>query len=420
MKILVASMQGDGAWFAALLRHEGHDADWVVGVDKYAGTLEGIVPAPLESIGHPADWDLILFDQNGAGKSADDVRQHTPVLGSSELADQLEFDRRFGLEFMESSGIAVPPWKPFESTDAAISWLRETKKRTVFKPVGAADTSTTYVSKNSEDMERYLGILASRIRMKEFVLQEFVHGTEVSTEGWFNGTDWFAQNHTLETKKLLAGDLGPATGCSGNVVWMPNRPTALFERGLQKATERLRGLGYRGPVDLNAIVTDSEVYGLEWTPRFGYDATPCFTRLLGMPFGEFCYKIALGETPTLPAAKAPFCASFRLHVPPYPAKSDPKKYGGVPVKGIDVDHIDEWYLSDVRIKPGTDEMETLGTDGFIGAYMATADTIHDAFAACRKVIEGIMIPDLGFRNDVEDCCVKRYLALQSGGWLRQT
>lgn len=419
MKILVASLQGDGCWFCALFRHEGHDADWVIGADKYAGALEGIVPAPLENIGHPADYDLIVFDQNGAGASADDVKIHTPTIGSSALADELEFNRVRGLEFMESCGIAVPPWKAFDSTDSAISWLRETHKRTVFKPMGAADTSTTYVSKDSEDMERYLGILAGRIRMKEFVLQEFVHGTEVSTEGWFNGTDWFAHNHTLETKKLLSGDLGPATGCSGNVVWMPNRPTALFERGLQKATDLLCGYDYCGPIDLNAIVTDSEVFGLEWTPRFGYDATACFTRLLSMPFGEFCYQIALGDVPTLGAAKAPFCASFRLHVPPYPAKSDPKKYAGVPIKGISVEHIDEWYLSDVRIKPGTDEMETIGTDGFIGAYLAVGNTIHEAFDNCRDMIGKIMIPDLGFRNDVEECVVKRYLALQSQGWLRQ-
>ena len=411
-------MAGDGAWFTALLRHEGHDASWVIGVDKYRGTLEGIIPPPLEHIGHPADYDLVLYDQNGAGETADDVRVHTPVIGSSAFADDLELNRMHGLEFMEQCGIQVPPWKAFDSTDAAISWLRDTKKRTVFKPMGAADTSTTYVSKDSDDMERYLGILASRIRMKEFVLQEFVHGTEVSTEGWFNGTEWFAHNHTLETKKLLAGDLGPATGCSGNVVWMPNRPTALFSRGLQKATESLRDVGYHGPIDLNAIVTESEVYGLEWTPRFGYDATPCFTRLLPMPFGEFCYTIALGETPTLNVARAPFCAAFRLHVPPYPAKSDPKKYAGVPVRGISLDNIDEWYLSDVRINEDGD-METIGTDGFIGAYLAVGDTIHDAFASCREVIGKIIIPDLGWRSDVEDCCVKRYIALQQEGWLRQ-
>src|SRR5581483_10364453 len=50
------------------------------------------------------------------------------------------------------------------------------------------------------------------------IVQRRVKGIEVSTEGWWNGKAWINFNHTFEEKRFMAGDLGPNTGCMGNVV----------------------------------------------------------------------------------------------------------------------------------------------------------------------------------------------------------
>ena len=420
MKILVCSGAGDGAWMVWKLQHDGHDVQWCVDDDKYRDLLAGLIPPPVDSITHPADYELIVFDCCCDGAIADGLREHTPVIGSSSFAEKLELDRKFGIEFMEKCGIPVPPWQEFSDVADAIHFIKEKKKRYVFKPSGdVADKATTYVSKSAEDMVKYLEILFKRTRISDFILQEVIEGTEVSTDGWFNGTEFCYFGHTLEEKKFMAGGIGPNTGCSGNLVWMPTRPDTLFERGLRRATEALRGTGFVGPIDLNTIVTEGELYGLEWTPRFGYEGTCNTIRLIPSDFGEFMYTIATGGTPAPVAPTYPFSATVRVTIPPYPSEAKPKKHGGIPINGIDPDKLDAWYVMDLRVKEGMEgELETVGVSGLVGAPIGCGESPEQAFFECQKAIDQTQIPDAQYRKDVAKCCGRRYQELLKNGWLR--
>ena len=421
MKIFFVSSEGDGAWCVWKLIHDGHDVTWTIGNNKYKEALGGLIPPPVEYVTNPQDYDLIIFDSSGHGEAADIARAFTPVIGSSKFADMLEHDRAFGIRFMEQCGISVPPWQEFSDVSDAVRWIKQTKKRTVFKPLGSrADSALTYVSKSPEDMIRYLEVLFKKVKVKSFILQEFIQGTEISSEGYFNGTDFYGTNHTLEEKKFMSGGIGPNTGCSGNLVWMPGRIDPVFERGLLRTKGALQEAGFVGPIDLNTIVTEGEIYGLEWTPRFGYEGTCNLARLLPCDFGQFMFDIATGQSPSIGEARAKFCATIRITVPPYPRLANPAKDAGIPVVGIDIDNPDCWYLSDVHIKEGTEtELETIGTDGLIGAPIAVGDTIKQAFNECEQAIDKLLIPDLQWRDDVAECCERRFEVLSRQGWLRR-
>jgi len=420
MKILWVSIEGDGAWGVWKLLHDGHDVTWALANMKYKDALAGLIPSPVETITNPVDYDLIIFDSSGHGEAADIARESTPVIGASALADALEHDRLFGLEFMQKCGINIPPYECFDDVSDGVRWIKKTKKQTVFKPFGdRADSALTYVSKSAEDMIRYLEVLFKKVKVKQFILQEVVHGTEISSEGYFNGSEFYALNHTLEEKKFMSGGIGPNTGCSGNLVWMPTRSDNVFERGLLRAGPALAEAGFRGPIDLNTIVTEGEIYGLEWTPRFGYEGTCNLARLIPGDFASFLLAIATGDSPTVGETRAKFSATVRITVPPYPRPANPAKDAGVPVVGIDVDDPDCWYLSDIRIKEGTEgEVETIGTDGLIGAPISVSETICGAFDECQAAIDKLLIPDLMYRNDVKKCVEKRFECLSRQGWLR--
>src|ERR1043165_9624343 len=105
-----------------------------------------------------------------------------------------------------------------------------------------------------------------------------------------------------------------------------------------------------------------------------------------MEFGEFMQQIATGQNPGIPGSKYNFSATIRVSVRPYPNPSNPKKYGGVHVKGIDPDQIEAFYLSDVLINDAG-EMEIIGTDGLIGAPIGCGDTIKQAFEECEAAIK---------------------------------
>src|SRR6185312_15704729 len=106
-----------------------------------------------------------------------------------------------------------------------------------------------------------------------FVLQEFINGVVVSSEMWSDGTKVIRpSNHTVEVKGFLNGCKGPATGCSGNIVWAEDGLCRIVESGSARIEKLVVEEGHVGPMDLNAVVNDEGVWGLEWTPRFGYDA----------------------------------------------------------------------------------------------------------------------------------------------------
>lgn len=416
MRILLVSQVGDGAWFVHTLKREGHQVDWTIEVPEEANLI-GLVPRPRKSA-NPANYDLVVFDRSGMGQAADAALAVTPTIGGSTFCDRLEEDRLFGLEVMEQCGIAVPNYEVFSDASAAISWLREHNVRTVFKPIGEVeDKALTYVSSGAEDMTRFIEKHKSKV--KSFVLQEFVAGTEISTEAWFNGTDWFAINHTLEEKKFMNDGLGPNTGCAGNVIWMPASATRLFTEGLDKVKPILADAGFVGVIDLNCIVTESKAYGLEWTPRFGYHGVCNLTRLLNMPFGEFMHRIATGQSAEV-SSRSRFAATVTISVPPYPAAERHGKKNLVTIGGFDPERLHTFYLCDADLNDDGELITGKGKEypGLIGTPIGCSETISGAFDECYTAIKRLEVPDVQYRTDLSKVVEKRFNTLERQGWLR--
>ena len=420
MRICLISIAAEGAWFGWLLRQHGHTVDYVLKHDDYRDVLSGLIE-PTNSPSSPESYDLVLFDLTSEGRLADATRLKTPTIGDNSLADTLEQDRIAGIEYMQRCGINVPPWSHFTNPADAIRLIRKTKKRYVFKSCGgtAVNCATTYVSKSAEDLEGYIGALFAQTKSQEFILQEVVQGTECSTECWINETGYYAINHTLEEKKQLSGNLGPNVGCAGNVVWMPERETALFRQGLKKATRQLAADGYVGMIDLNTIVTEGTVFGLEWTPRLGYDATCSLTQLLPMEFGEFLYQVAAQKKLPPLVPKHAFSASIRLYIPPYPADGSKRLFkADVPIDGLTEKMLPGCYIYDAKVNPDSEKFVTAGVSGWICCPMGTGETIGGAFEEVKQQIGLLRIPDLSYRNDVPESVARRYRELEAGGWLR--
>lgn len=194
----------------------------------------------------------------------------------------------------------------------------------------------------------------------------------------------------------------------------------MYTHGLEKVTEFLRKNNYVGPIDLNTICTEGTAYGIEWTPRFGYEGTPNLTRLLPIEWGEFLYKVATGQSVNIAQPRSPFCATLRVSVPPYPNADRTKKPMVVPVQGVDCDKLDSLVLYDVRRSDEfEDELETTGAYNCIGAPIALGETIAQAFSEAEQAVKRIKAPDAMWRSDVAKSIEKRYAALQRMGWFRQ-
>lgn len=433
MKIAISSYSGMGAWFSLRLAAEGHDVDFLLSKKEYEDVLKGLIkPVKLQEIdqrrhilgyGYPdySKYDLSLFDLTGRAKQADASRAIAPTLGDGSLEHMLEDDREFGIKSMEECGINVPPYTRFESASEAKSFIRAANKRYVFKPftIGGTtqDTATTYVSKSADDLLEFIDRLWESAKRAPFILQEYIEGQEIGTEAFFNGTDFFLISGTLEEKKFMNDNKGPNTGCSGNLIFAMSGEEKIYKEGLAKAAPLLAANGFKGIIDLNTIVTEDKVYGLEWTPRFGYLCCPTIAHMYGFGYGNLLFDIASGSSPQIKWSHR-FGAAVTMTVPPYPTEIRIPKGKGIPIEGIDpasLQELTEIYLFDAMVE--NKKLVTSGNYGYIGAILSGSNSIEGAFGTIEHRMEKIQIPNCQYRTDVEESTTKRYEKLREWGWI---
>lgn len=427
MKILIHSASGDSAGIAWLLKREGVNVEMYIKDPFSRRVMEDIVPHvdKLED-GLRKKPDLVLFDLNGDGKTADKIRKNGfSVIGSSEMADRLEMDRSYGAKVAKQYGIACPETVEFTNIDEAIAYIKKTKKALALKVDNNKSEASSYVAKDQEDMLAYISHQKEEGLMQGdvFILQEKIDGSEVSTECWFsNGVPCFPSNSTWETKKLLAGELGIRTGCETSVVChYEGRSSKLAEQTVLKLGPLLKYSKYTGPFDVNAIVSekDHKPYFLEFTPRLGYSAIFAFTAMLGMKLSDFLYQVSRG-TFSIPF-KNKWSTALKIHIPPYPFGHEDDRItreAYKPTEGIRINGklSSDFIPCDVK-KGKTTEFETAGTMGIVGECVGSGNSLMESWRASQKVFKDIEVPNGGGRytDGIEDAW-KRIMKLRNWGF----
>ena len=423
MRFNIISRDGDGLGFGTRLLAEGNLVRAWIDTEAAHQCHDGLIPKVglIQEMILDADpaHDVFLFDTSGDGLIADYLRgRGFGVLGACPIADRLERERQFGLDVMTAAGLQIPKSTNFTSFADAKRHVNKNKdKRMVYKPSNLLGLkSPAHVSYNADDLLRLLDSVEKDVPTfkPEFVLQEFVKGIPLSTEIWFDGNGIVKplSNHTLERKELMNGNLGPSGGCSGNIVWACGDCPICEE--MDKIVPFLKENQYHGPIDLNAIVTEDGIFGLEWTPRFGYDATP--TALFGLLSGELGQFIADFSrrqhgynSPEF--VRETFAAGVRISIPPYPAEEHNAE-SGVPVFGLD-SRTDAYLYNVKRAEDVPVDYVSAGAWGIIALLLGKGDTIAKALNKPYKALEDIKIKDMMYRTDLKDAFKDDYEEIES-------
>jgi phosphoribosylamine---glycine ligase len=420
MQALMLSPSGDAVGIAKRLNEEGHDVTIHIQEDDFGDACGGMVPQVI-------DWSLkvdsetvVVADCTGNGDVLDIMRLHAVrVVGGCYLADRLEEDRQFANEVMEQAGLEVPLTKFFNDWDKAREYVEQVgddsgvaDEKLYFKPCGRlSGNMPSYGSNNTEELLEMLEYYQGKIHgTPEIAIQHGVDGIDISTEGWFDGQNFVpsAFNHTLETKHMLDGDTGPSGGCTGNVVWACTDSCPLCEE-LLKIEDWLRENNYApGPIDLNAVVGDEGVFALEFTPRFGYDATPTLVYELVEDFGGFLEALANRDNSSVELAMRPgFAAGLRLSIPPWPSTAEHKAESGLPVQGLMKSVWEHFCPMGVMLNEHGDEV-TSTVGGILGVATGYGETVGEAFEQAYRIAKRITVPDKQMRTDLIEHFDKKY------------
>lgn len=413
-RFLVLSEGGDGIGLALRLKNEGHEAPvWHrdPSCDKHG---KGLVPFADEY----RMGQTLVADCTGFGILMDKWRDEgIRTFGGSTFADKLETDRQFSEDVMTQARIETPKSmraKSWEEAANIIKKIAAKSEKVVLKPEGGLSGNVpSYVASDEEDALKMLDHFQKNYMGDEIELtiQEFLKGVALSTEGWFNGEEWIPGmwNHTIERKQFLDGDLGPSGGCSGNLVWKCSERDPIVRKSLLLITDLLREHLYVGPIDINCVISDEGIYGLEFTPRFGYDAFPTLLyALCGFDFGAFLGSCSRGEVPEV-QLKEGFAAGIRLTLPPYPS-SKGEANTGIPVRGFREE--DKLWFYPYNVELVEEELKSSGGSGILGVMNGLGECAGEAFAKAYEICSRLKIPDVQYRTDLCEACLKDYRELE--------
>lgn len=411
MKFFMYSKCGEGAGLLKRIQDEGNEVRLYIKEQDYQSIYNGII----EKSSGPVDKDeIIIFDSSGSGRKADSFRRAGyRVFGASKFADDLENDREFGLNFMKSHNIQTPVSEEFFKLSDGINYIKNNSdSRYVFKPSGDLPSKLTYCSSDCEDLLSYLKYIEKFYArdIDSFVLQEFIEGSVVSTEVWCgkNGFIHNLDNHTVETKKLMNDDLGPSTGCSGNLIWLIDDSDVIIDLLLSIEKDLIKE-GYIGPIDLNCIVSNGKPYGLEWTPRFGLDAMPTMLQLFKTDISKLIFDMVEGNK-SEPELHDMFAAGVRITIPPYPIELKDTKIiqkispnQGIPIRDLDYDNT---YFYEVERGHG-DLFHSEGT-GVIAVVSDYDSDIESCLNRPYEILEDCKVPDKQYRTDLREVLVQMH------------
>jgi phosphoribosylamine-glycine ligase len=407
------SEDGSTLPLALKLKREGHPILFYVHALEARDGGRGLVPKTTTP--EPPKGSVVIFDCVGHGaETAGAVlrKRGFAVIGGNPFSHDLEADRPEGSRIMKQAGISTPETHPFRSIPTAIRWLETQDGPWFVKVSGDSVESSTCEAPDPETMIRYLTWVESRGKVQPFEIQRAITGTEVSCNGWFDGEKFVPPfDITLETKYLMAGDVGPRTGCESNVVYHA-QDDALASLTVLRIEDRLRREGYVGPVDQNSLVDgDGDPVGLEWTARLGFDATQAWMRLFGGTLGEQLDAFAHGRLTKWEPARHDLSGTLRLSIPPYPTW-EPKLI--VKQKGLPLDRrvITDHAIDPVDVMTTPEGPTCAGGSGIVGTIGATGEQIDALGDALLGVAATLSIPTLQYRHDPLAGVAERMAALK--------
>lgn len=431
MRILFLSQELGASELALKLQSEGCELKLQILDPAVRSCLDGMIKK-TDDWKKELSWvgkdGLIIFDDVGYGAIQDNLRKEGyRVVGGSFGGDQLELDRAYGAQVMHKSGILTLPNRTFNDPEEAIRFLKnDQENRWVIKVNSGHISSLCYVGEcyDHSDVIALIKHYAEQ-GSKRVHLQQRVDGIEIGVGRYFNGRDWVGPiEMNIEHKPLMSGNIGPKSPEMGTVIWYDDTENHhIFQMILARLKEHLKQVDFRGDIDVNCIATETGVWPIEFTARFGNPSTALQIELHDSPWTEFLGAIADQKPYELEYHRG-YGVTVTVAVPPYPycfLGNQIETAQGLPIvlteKESWEDIVKHYGLEEISASSdGT--LHLSGKKGCVAHVCGSGLTLAEAQEKAYSRVKNIVVPKKMYRNDIGQSFINRdQKILKDWGWL---
>ena len=325
------------------------------------------------------------------------------IFGPTAHAARLESSKIFAKEVMARAGVPTAPYQAFSLAAEALAWLaaQPAEKPWVVKADGLAAGKGVLMCANRAEAE----IAVQRILVqREFgaagdrlLIEERLHGYEVSLIAICSGQDIIPLAPAQDYKRIGEGDTGPNTGGMGVYSPVPDFPPELTEFGVNRIIAPvLREVEFTGALYAGLMVTEQGPRVIEFNVRFGDPETQVVLPRLETDLFELLLAAVDGQLAGVSADWSP-CKAVSVVLA---SGGYPEKYArGKVIHGLE----QAAALPDVAIfHAGTRRKgEEVVTDGGrVLNVTALGDTFAQAIDRAYEAVDAISWEGMTYRRDI--------------------
>ena len=334
-------------------------------------------------------------------------RQGMPIYGPSQAAAQLEGSKAYAKEFMRAAGIPTARSVCFSDYRAAVAYLqRNDIEDVVIKASGLAAGKGVVVCDTRRQAEDALHQILVENTFgaagDEVLIEERLHGPEVSILGFCDGNTVLTMPPARDHKRIFDADQGPNTGGMGAFSPPPDvtpQLVASVTQGvLQAAVEGMarRGTPYVGILYAGIMLTADGPKVLEFNCRFGDPETQAILPLLESDLFEILQAGIEGRNHEVALRiRGGACANIVMSAPGYPGAYDK----GLPISGVEEAN----RLADVQVYHAGTNLRNgalVSNGGRVLSVSATGPDLDAAVERAYAGVERIHFEGAHFRRDI--------------------